>query len=254
MPKSSPYAISSVDTALRMALVLQAEGPLRSSELADRLGVARSTAHRLLTTLVNRGFAEQCPDKRYNAGPVLRAMSVPSDRTARLRAAAWPRLEALRDETGETVSLEVLSGTQIKYLVNLESPHVLTVSNREGWLAPAWVISGGRALLAQFPNAEVRRLLSDAPLREQEIEKLLRSLALIRKRGFALNDQSASAELGVTAVARPLRDEAGTAIAAVSVAMPSSRFSRDRLTQISSLIAQTVTEIERRLTHDPVDA
>ena len=69
MKNRPPYAITSVDHALRLAQVLQREGELTVSEAAERLGVARSTAHRLLAMLVYRDFAEQGPDRRYRAGP-----------------------------------------------------------------------------------------------------------------------------------------------------------------------------------------
>jgi DNA-binding IclR family transcriptional regulator len=65
------YAIASVDHALRLAVLLQLEGPVTVSAAAERLGVARSTAHRLLTMLVYRDFAVQDEDRRYRAGPVI---------------------------------------------------------------------------------------------------------------------------------------------------------------------------------------
>ena len=69
MKNEPPYAITSVDHALRLALILQREGQLTVSEAAERLGVARSTAHRLLAMLVYRDFAEQGTDRRYRACP-----------------------------------------------------------------------------------------------------------------------------------------------------------------------------------------
>src|SRR5882757_10214062 len=90
--KNKPqYGIDSVDHALHLAAVLQQEGPLRVSEAAERLGVARSTAHRLLAMLVYRDFAEQDADRRYRPGPVLRLTARPEP-VAALRHAALPHL------------------------------------------------------------------------------------------------------------------------------------------------------------------
>ena len=87
------YTIESVDHALRLAVLLREEGPLRVSEAAARLGVARSTAHRLLAMLVYREFAVQEADRRYVAGPVLRPVA--EEPVARLREAALPHLREL---------------------------------------------------------------------------------------------------------------------------------------------------------------
>lgn len=80
------YAIAAVDHALRLALLLQQEGPMRISDVAIRLEVSASTAHRLLAMLVYRGFAEQLPDRRYKGG--LRPAPRPTVRSAGLAAAS----------------------------------------------------------------------------------------------------------------------------------------------------------------------
>ena len=92
-PKSPPpYTITSVDNALRIAAMLQMEGALTVSEVAARLGVARSTAHRLLAMLVYRDFAEQDESRSYRAGPVLELAAHSRSDISRLRAAALPHL------------------------------------------------------------------------------------------------------------------------------------------------------------------
>src|SRR3954469_21009932 len=83
-----PYAIASVDAALLLATLLQQEGPMRITDAAERLGVSRSTAHRLLGMLVYRDFAEQLPDRRYGPGPLMRGGRLPQEPGARLRAPA----------------------------------------------------------------------------------------------------------------------------------------------------------------------
>jgi len=90
--KNKPaYGIESVDHALRLAVLLQQEGPLRLTDAAQRLGVARSTAHRLLAMLVYRDFAEQDEQRRYVAGPVVRSPEAPEP-VADLRRVAVPHL------------------------------------------------------------------------------------------------------------------------------------------------------------------
>ena len=128
MKNAPSYSIASVDSALQLAAALQVEGALSVSEAADRLGVARSTAHRLLSMLVYRDFAEQLPDRRYGPGPLMHGRALPRATVARLREVALPHLRRLVDELGETVNLMVLAGADVRFVATVECGHVLRVS------------------------------------------------------------------------------------------------------------------------------
>lgn len=249
MKNKPPYAVESVDHALRLALLLQQEGPLRGSEAAERLGVARSTAHRLLAMLVYRDFAEQGEDKRYAAGPVLRSGLPATSRVSLLRAVAMPHLQALAERTNETANLQVLVGDQVRFVGTVECSQILKVGDREGRLLPARLVSGGKVLLATLPEEAVRHLYGVThPDPDLDLSALLRELDLVRRRGFAINDQQT--EAGVTAVARLVRDPAGRGAAAVSLALPTARFGADRLPGWLEALGATVAQVE----HDLVDA
>ena len=104
MKEPPAYAIASVDHALRLAVILQLEGPMTVSEAALRLGVARSTAHRLLSMLVYRDFAVQGADRSYRAGPVLELATQANSDLGALRTAALGPLRQLvktQDETAQ---------------------------------------------------------------------------------------------------------------------------------------------------------
>ncbi|MFD8161418.1 helix-turn-helix domain-containing protein [Streptomyces malaysiensis] len=96
------YAIASIDHALRLATMLQLEGSLRVAEAAERLGVAQSTAHRLLQMLVYRDFAVQDETRVYRAGPVLELAAHSLSRTALLRSVALPHMRGLVDAVEES--------------------------------------------------------------------------------------------------------------------------------------------------------
>jgi len=142
------YAIDSVDHALRLAAMLQHEGALSVSEAADRLGVARSTAHRVLAMLVYRDFAVQGPDRRYHAGPVLELATHSRSLTARLRAVALPHLDGLVLVLGESANLMIRTGDRVRFIASAESTRALRVDRREGMVFPAHLVSGGLVLLA----------------------------------------------------------------------------------------------------------
>jgi DNA-binding IclR family transcriptional regulator len=220
-----PYAIASVDSALLLATLLQQEGPMRVTDAAERLGVSGSTAHRLLGMLVYRDFAQQLPDRRYGPGPLMQGGPAPQAAVTRLREAALPHLRRLVDELGETANVMVLAGTDVRFVATVECDHVLRVGDRTGRTLSASRSSGGKALLAALPaerRDDVLRGL-DTP----EADRLQRELRGIRRRGFAVNDQET--ETGLTAVGAAVPVGAGSPPAAISVAMPSARYSRDRL-------------------------
>lgn len=243
--KNKPhYGIDSVDHALRLATVLQQEGPLRVSEAAERLGVARSTAHRLLSMLVYRDFAEQDADRRYLAGPVLRLPARPEP-VAVLRQAALPHLRTLMEKSGETANLVVVVDDHARFVATIECPHILRVGDREGRTLPAHLASAGLAVLAARSDAEITALYATADSPVADVPALLRELRSVRRRGFALNNQRT--EAGLTAIGSAVLGAAGTVIAGLSIAMPTARFRRDRLIGWSDNLATAAARIHQDL-------
>ncbi|NYI91015.1 DNA-binding IclR family transcriptional regulator [Amycolatopsis endophytica] len=243
MKNKPPYAIESVDHALHLATLLQQEGPLGVSEAAARLGVSRSTAHRLLAMLVYRDFAEQGDDRRYQAGPVLRPADPVGAPVALLRQAAMPHLRALVARTRETVNLQVLAGTEVRFLATVECDQVLRVGDRAGRVLPAHLVSGGKALLAALPPAELTRRYAGSAV---NLTRLRRELGLVRRRGFAVNDQAT--ETGLTAVGFAVPWPSGAEpAAALSLALPSARFDHDLLPTWVGALSATATAIRHEL-------
>lgn len=237
------YLVSSVDHALRMALLLQQEGPMRGSELAARLGIARSTAHRLCSMLVYRNFAEQADDRRYAPGPALRDLALPGGPIGLLRAAVEPAMAALHESTRETVDLQVLVGHEARFIHSLESPELLRVSSRDGALFPAWRTSGGRAMLAGLEEPEALRILDAGGVEDVRRPELMVELGHTRRRGFALSHEEASP--GVTAIAVALPRLEGLPPAAISVAMPSNRFTPGSWEATTAAMARVVDSLRR---------
>jgi DNA-binding IclR family transcriptional regulator len=244
MKNKPAYGIDSVDHALHLATLLQQEGPLRVTDAARRLGVARSTAHRLLAMLVYRDFAEQDEDRRYVAGPVLRRPASPEP-VADLRRVALPHLQALASRTDETANLLVVVADEVRFAATVECGQVLRVGDREGRVLPAHLASGGRAVLAARTDDDVRRLYSGPDSPVADVDALLRDLRRVRRQGFAVNEQKT--ETGVTAIGCAIRGPEGGVSAAVSVAMPSARYRRDRLAEWVRHLRTAGERIERDL-------
>jgi DNA-binding IclR family transcriptional regulator len=243
--KNKPsYAIASVDSALLLATLLQQEGPMRVTDAADRLGVSVSTAHRLLGMLVYRDFAEQLPDRRYGPGPLMRGGGLVQEPVAVLREAALPHLRRLVDELGETANLMVLAGADVRFLATVECGQVLRVGDRTGRTLPAHRASGGKALLAGLPPAQLAAAIGD--LDDDAASRLRRELRGIRRRGFAVNDQQT--EAGLTAIGAAVPTAGQAPPAAISVAMPSVRFSRGALESWGAALTGAAAAIARDLT------
>lgn len=241
MKNKPAYSIESVDHALHLATILQLEGPLGVADAALRLGVARSTAHRLLAMLVYRDFAEQDASRRYLAGPVLLHPAA-NKPMADLRRLALPHLQILRDRVNETVNFEILTGLQVRFIATAECSRVLRVGDREGRMLPAHRASGGRAILSWRTDEEITALFSapDSPV--LDLDPLLRLLRRARRQGFAVNDQET--EVGVTAVGRAVHVPPGSAGAAITVAMPTLRYDRRRLPDLVQHLCATVSAVE----------
>lgn len=242
--KNKPaYAIASVDSALLLASLLQQEGAMRVTDVARRLDVSVSTAHRLLGMLVYRDFAEQLPDRRYAAGPVLRRGPVHQGSVARLREVALPHLRRLVEAVGETANVMVLAGSEVRFVATVESDQVLRVGDRTGKTLPAHQSSGGKAALATLDDEQLAAVLE--PLGEAVAARVARELRAVRCRGVAVNDQET--EAGLTAVGIAVPPAGGFTGAALSVAAPTARYSRDLLPGWGAALADAARAIARDL-------
>src|SRR5947209_268170 len=153
------YPIASVDNALRLLVLFRDRPRVRLSEASEYLGVAHSTAHRLMAMLAFHGFVRQEADSRaYVAGPVLTEIGLAAVRELDIRLHARPALEQLAATLGETVHLAVLEGGSVRYLDAVESPRALRVAARTGTTLAANCTASGKALLAELPDAQVTAL------------------------------------------------------------------------------------------------
>jgi len=157
--KVPTYPIGSVNNALRLLLMFRDHPLIRVSEAGVALGVAASTAHRLLAMLEYHGFVQQDEETRgYRSGPALVEIGLTAVRSIDVRSHLLPYMERLCDEVDETVQLMVLEGPDCLFLEAVESRQVVRTSSRVGLRLPAYTVSGGKALLAELAPARLREL------------------------------------------------------------------------------------------------
>lgn len=228
-----PYAVESVDSALKILQMLCDSKKLRVSEAAQRLGVAHSTAHRLLSMLVHHGFARQ-EERRgeYKKGRKILEMGFAAIRDMELRRHARPILEELRDRVDETVHLGIPYGSEVFYVEGVESRRPLRIGSRVGAFVPAHCVALGKVLLANLSADELRRFYPDGRLTAltersmTTLGELKRELAKIRKNGFARSREESDEGAGSIAVA--ILDPSGLPQAAISIGGPITRITSTR--------------------------
>lgn len=245
-----PYAIASVDHALRAATMLQLEGGLTVSQVAERLGVARSTAHRLLAMLVYRDFAVQDESRVYRAGPVLELAAHSQSQVSRLRAVALPHLRRLVDVLEETANLTIRTGDTARFIASVECAQALRVSSREGMVFPAHRTTAGLLLLADLTDEELDEVYAveryrDRPGERPDLAALRSELARVRRGGFAVNQERS--ERGLVAVGVPVRGVDAVALAGVSVSMPSVRYDSAHLQAVVATLNAAARAMEADL-------
>lgn len=222
-------------------------------EIAARTGLRPSTAHRLLATLVARGYAVQArPSGRYVLGYRLAELAgAVGERSERVRALARPHLAAICEATGESANLSVLAPPDAVYVDHVDGTHAVRMSASIGVSVPAHASAAGKAMLARVPDANVAQLVGGEPLRaltERTITTLAdlrRELDGVRERGYAIDDEEH--EPGVGCVAAPILDPLGGAVAALSVSAPAPRIEAAGRDRLGHLLVRHATRIAREL-------
>lgn len=231
----------------------QAAGEMSLREIVALTGKPKGTAHRMVSTLVNTGYARHDAESgRYAL--TLKAWRVGASALRRLDLVELTRpiLADLRARSGETVHLSVLdSSGGVVYVAKLESPKSIGVQTRLGQLSPAWCTATGRAILA-FNPADAQRALSGVlerrtPRTVIDTTELRKLLAQVRENGYAVTQAENHPEMG--GVAAPIRDHSGQVVAALGVAMPEYRMSPDIVEAAIPSVMRAAAEASRVLGH-----
>ena len=234
MTSPANYLIESVENASRVLLMLRTRRVLRVGEVAAELDIARSSAHRMLTTLQSQGLLRQDPaTKTYGAGPQLVQIGVAVMGAGDLREEVRPTVERLSRDTGETIHLIVLDGPAIVFVDGVEGRFAIRAALRTGDRAPAHASAAGKVLLASLSHEQLRehypenRIQGGTRKAVNSRRKLETELEAMRAAGFALN--LGESEYGLHAVAVPVLDAGGSVRAAIALSGPSERLTEGLL-------------------------
>ncbi|MGD2141400.1 MAG: IclR family transcriptional regulator [Burkholderiales bacterium] len=248
----SEVATKTVEGAVARAftvLELLATAPesMRLSAVAATLDMQKSTVHRILGTLTELGYVEQSEVSGcYRATLRLWELGTGLITEHPIKRAAAAFLQQLHAATRETVSLTILSGDDVLYLDKIMSPRPIRFTTRVGSRVPAPLTAGGKAMLAELPNAReiIQRVRTRTPAtRRVPVANLMRELAEVHERGYAISSYSN----GVRSFAVSIRVRDGGPAAALSVSAPEQRLDDGKQAQIIESLLVTSAEIAERV-------
>ena len=248
--------IRSVDRAVAILDLLARQGWSAGAEVARELHVHRSTALRLLATLDRHGLVERDPrTSKYRLGRRLVQLASSVRGEVDLRQAARPVCESLARTLGETVTLDVLDGREIVPVEQASGSTSVMSVNWLGTRSPVHCTASGKVILAFGPEA-VRAEVLDRPLEHRtsrtvvDHAQLGAQLAAAREAGFATTFEEL--EVGLNAVAAPVRNAAGEVVGAIDVSGPAHRIDPVAHPNLVSRTVAAAADLSRRLGHRDV--
>lgn len=221
--------VKSVLKALDILEVLDKKREMGISEISEILQWDKSTVHRLISTLKQKGYVVQNPsNQKYSNSFKLFEMGNNVVERLGLRRQAQPFLEKLAVLTQETVNLAIMDGNHIIYIDKIESQATIKVDLNIGKKLPIYCTGLGKAMLAYKSKEEVKTLLGKEAFVKytkntiEDLQGLFQQLEQIRKQGYCIDEEEYVE--GLQCVAAPVKDYSGSVIAAISVAIPKYRY------------------------------
>jgi len=237
-----------------LEVLAHSDRALGVSELAARVDLGKSNAHRLLQTLTELGYVRRdAATGTYAAAIRLWELGTAMIDHLDLRQLALPAMEALLARTRESVHLSVLDGDEVVYLHKLESPEPVRAYSKIGGRAPARCVATGKALLAALPEASLRALADGlhphTPKSIVDPDAFVLEMIGIRNRGYAVN--TGEWQDTVCGVAAPIHDPSGSVIAAIGVSGPAERMRTARFKGLGVEVVAAAAEVEQALSDGP---
>ncbi len=243
--------VQSVDRALTILALLAERGDLGVTEIANGLGVHKSTAFRLVATLERHDIVSQSEDRgKYRLGVGVLRLAGATRVRLDLVQESRPVTADLAVQVGETVNIVVLSGQEALYLDQVAGPSALQMHMWAGQRVPLHATSNGKVLLAFAADGTAERLLQDPLTRFTDntirtVAEFADGLAEVRERGYATAVDEL--EQGLTAVAAPVFGIDGHVVASVSASGPSFRLPAERLPAVAAAVCAAGLGISHRL-------
>lgn len=254
----SRYNIEALTRGLEILSLFSTETPwLSLMEVVHALGINKSTAYRVLSTLEALGYLQRDPTtRRYRPSLKVLELGFTALNSLEVRQVARPYLERLAQEVNETVSLGMLDGLRVVYIDRVRNRSIVGVVLGVGSHVPAHCTALGKVLLADLKPEELEArfahhpLIALTPRSIVDPVKLFEELESIRQRGYAINDEELA--IGLRAVAAPIRDFSQKTVAAINVSGAVTTISLERLeSELAPAVLETAAQISAALGYIP---
>lgn len=226
------------------------------TDLAQRVGLPTSTAHRLLTTLEQERYARFTHDGRFwSVGVQAFVVGCTFTKTRSLAAVARPHMRHLMEDGGETVNLAVEDEGEAVYLSQVECRQMMRAFARPGTRVPLHCSAVGKAMLSAASNKRLSKILHQRGMPRLTVKTVTSPSALradlerVRATGYAVDDEEHA--VGLRCIAAPIFDETGDVVAAVSASGPMARISDERMAQLGALVLEASRAISRDMGASP---
>ena len=220
-PRPGDTYVQSFARGLGVIRSFSASAPQQTlSEVAQRTGLTRAGARRILLTLEGLGYV-QSQGRQFSLTPRILDLGFAYLSSLPLWNLAEPVMERLVEEVKESCSAAVLDGPDVVYVLRVPTHKIMSINLGIGSRLPAFCTSMGRTLLAELDGAALDKLLREHPPTQRtertitDVRTLKAELAAVRKQGWCLVDQEL--EEGLVSLSAPIRDRAGRAIAAMNI-------------------------------------
>jgi len=245
--------VKSLDRALSiLEEIVDSEKGLTITELSKKVGLPKSTTHRLVSSLTSRGYIKYgLHDHRYRPGLKLFEIGSKVLNGLELRKEVHPFLEELREKTGETIHLAVLDEAEVIYIDKVESPHTIRMYSKIGRKAPLHCTGLGKAILAFSPPEVFEKMLEEKGLRRYtentitDPKELKEHLKKIRDIGYSIDDSEH--EKDIKCVGGPIFDYTGELVAAFSISVPTMRLNEEKFEEFKRLVLEYSKKISKAL-------
>jgi IclR family transcriptional regulator, acetate operon repressor len=243
--------VQSIDRALSVLDALsENEDGLALTALARKVGLPPSSAHRLLTTMQRRRFVRfEASGMTWRIGVQAFVVGNAFARSREVAPLAMPYMKQLMEKSGETANLFVAHEGKSVCIAQVQSRQMIRAISRPGGGLPLELSASGKAMLAHLARNEVEEFLAKygsadgRSLSPYKLRMLHAELRKIRECGYSLDDEAVAP--GLRCIATAIRDEHGAALAAISIAGPTSRLTDPRLPQLAELVRATAEGVTR---------
>lgn len=247
------YTVQSVERAIKILESLnEKDDGISLTNLSEEIGLHKSTVHRLITTLSNHGYVEQDSiTGHYKLGLKFLTLSNNVLNKIDIRRIGSPFLKELNATTNEVVHLVILNSFEAVYIDKIDSYQTITINSSIGKVVPVHCTAAGKVLVSHLSDEKVLGGLVKKGMKKytentiMDPNEFLRELRKVREQGFAIDDNEH--ESNIRCIAAPIKNYKGDIVAAISIAGPVSRISRERIDELKKLVLNTSKKISERL-------